>query len=84
MLIEYILIKLEELYWAYEELISQIDEKFNEVYGVLRKNGYEEEYNAIKGNITANIALNKYLNEIINEYQNNVNKNFSKLIEEEI
>ena len=84
MLIEDLLAELKPIFFAYEQITFLIEDNMEDVYALLKQNGFEEEYNAIKGGLTANFAINKVLKDLVNEYQENVNKNFSQLLKNEI
>lgn len=84
MLIENILCELKLISLAYEQITMQIQYNVHEIWSILKKNEYEEEYNAIEGFLTASLALNKSLKDLINEYQENINNNYSQLLKNEI
>ena len=84
MLIEDLLAELRPISFAYEQITFLIEDNMEDVYALLKQNGFEEEYSTIKGGLTANLAINKFLKDLVNEYQENVNKNFSQLLKNEI
>ena len=84
MLIEDLLIELRLISLAYEQIDLQFQEVIANTFIVLGKNGYEKDFDAMNGLLTANMAVSRSLKDLVNEYQENVNKNFSQLLKNEI